>query len=427
MNQKYLALGSVGLLFFALVAFLGVFFFSKFEIRQKAATTASISMNPSTQTYAVGDQFTIDLMLDANGLPINYAIYDVSFDPNLFDLVSVTPNTARLPRIIQALQVSNGRFGIELATPVTGPALTGPGVAATATFRVKAPSATDAVFSYGPLNYIGTFDPAGESASNLLGTKSGATVTISNATGNNCLIEFDLTLPTPTPTNTPIPTATPTNTPTATPTRTPTPTPTNTPTPTRTPTPTPTNTPIPTATPTNTPTATPTRTPTPTPTNTPIPTNTPTPTTTPVPPTATPTNTPIPTQTPTPVPTNTPTPTRTPTPTPTNTPVPSATPTSTLTPTPVIGPQCLAIKIYRDGQYLPDPRVVQPGQTIQIAVAAGPFADKARVWINNQGPYEFSDKNANNEFVYTYTVPTTATSLSIRAEIFANGVWQINQ
>ena len=60
-------------------------------------------------------------------------------------------------------------------------------------------------------------------------------------------------------------------------------------------------------------------------------------------------------------------------------------------------------------------------------MAAGQFAERARVWINDQGPFEFTDRNVDNEFVYTYTIPSTATSISIRAEIYANGVWQIIQ
>jgi hypothetical protein len=139
-------------------------------------------------------------------------------------------------------------------------------------------------------------------------------------------VNFDLNVPTATPTVENTPTPVPTNTPEPTATNTaepPTATATNTPVP-------PTNTPVP-------PTATATFTPVPptaTATNTPIP-PTATPTNTPVPPTATPTNTSVPpTATFTPVPpTATPTNTSVP-PTATNTPVPpTATPTNTSVPT----------------------------------------------------------------------------------------------
>jgi PKD repeat protein len=108
-----------------------------------------------------------------------------------------------------------------------------------------------------------------------------------------------ITIPSPTPTDTPTPTPTETYTPTptATHTHTPTPTHTSTPTPTNTPTSTPTNTPTPSSTYTPTPTATHTPTPTATYTHTPSPTNTPSPT-----PTHTPSHTPTATVTPTPTP-----------------------------------------------------------------------------------------------------------------------------
>jgi hypothetical protein len=97
--------------------------------------------------------------------------------------------------------------------------------------------------------------------------------------------------------------------------------------------------PLPSATPTPTPTTTPVPSATPTPTGTPTPTTTPAPSSTPTP---TPTGTPVPTKTPTPTPTNTPTPTETPvpsaTPTPTSTPTPTDTPTPTETPVPSLTP-----------------------------------------------------------------------------------------
>jgi PKD repeat protein len=122
-----------------------------------------------------------------------------------------------------------------------------------------------------------------------------------------------ITIPSPTPTDTPTSTPTGTNTPSPTATHTYTPTPTDTSTPTNTPTPSPTNTPTPKSTYTPTPTATNTLTPTATYTLTPTPTSTPSPTSTHAPshtPTATHTQTP--TTTPSQTPTSIITPTSTP-------------------------------------------------------------------------------------------------------------------
>ncbi len=148
--------------------------------------------------------------------------------------------------------------------------------------------------------------------------------------GNNGILIFSETLPTPTSTPTFTATYTPSPTPTTTPFLTPTPTQppqeTASPTSTSTPTPTPTDTFTPTPTPTFTPS--PTHTPTSTPTSTPVPTTAAPPTEqplvkTPPPPPAppTPTDTPTPISTPLPL-TPSPTPTPAPTPTPTRTPGP---------------------------------------------------------------------------------------------------------
>jgi hypothetical protein len=342
MNKKYFALGSIGVLFFALIALLGVFFFSRFEVRQRAAQTARLTMNPSSQTVSAGQDFTVEFLVDGIGNQINFVGLHVVYDANLLQLVSVVPNTEVLPRILKPLSESSGAFEILLGTNVGEASITGSSRVATATFRARVVSTTtNSVINYSQNSYLGTFDPNSGSANNLLNTRSGATVTISE---NNCAISFNLSELSPIPTTTLIPTNAPTNTirPTAT------------------------NTPIPSATPTNTPR---------------------------------------------------------PSPTAPNTPVPTNTPTRTPTPTTPIGPQCIAIKIYRNGEYLSDPRVVQPGQTIVIAVAAGQVGEKARIWINGVGPTEFSSKNANNEFVYTYTIPAAATNISIRAEIFSQGQW----
>ena len=389
-----------------------------------------MTMNPSTQSHPIGEQFTIEMMVDANSSQVNYIGIDVPYDASLYDVVSFQAGSL-FPRTIYPFQSTNGHIIVGVATPVGGSAVTGPALVGTLVLKGKANTSSPTVFSYDPQTYVGTFDPTSESANNILAQSSGASVTIETATSsNNCQIAFTLTIPTATPTNTPIPT--------------------NTPTPTRTPTPTPSSTPTPTPVPQCGSACT---------TNAQCPTNhscsgnvcilsactnssvSCTADKCAVLPTSTPTNTP------TPIPqcgsactTNAQCPTNhscsgnvcilTAC---TNSSVNCSTdkcevlPTNTPTPTTPIGPQCLALKIYQNGQYIPDPRVIQPGQTIQIGVAAGQFAERARVWINDQGPFEFTDRNVDNEFVYTYTIPSTATSISIRAEIYANGVWQISQ
>ena len=122
-----------------------------------------------------------------------------------------------------------------------------------------------------------------------------------------------------------------------------------------------------------------------------------------------------------PITTNTTTPHNTSTPG-DNTPIPTSPPGVTSTPTP-IPQQCQAIKLYKDGVLVTDYSTVHAGDTVVVAVAAGTAA-KARVRINGAAWQETTTKNANNEFVVTLTVPTGVTSVTVEAEIFADGVWK---
>jgi YVTN family beta-propeller protein len=304
---------------------------------------ASLVLSPATQTVAVGQIFTIDILVDIGDATADTVDAYVHFDQDILEVVDLSGQPAT------SIELNTGVFGsatvnaadnqtgqIDLSASVyLSPYLTGAFRAATIRFKAEAVvTGVDVRFGRGDKARQSDLLYGGVSLDPTLGD---AVVTI-NPVATWTPTSTPTDTPTTTPTATNIPTDTPT--PTETPTYTPTPTgmATNTPTPTETPTYTPTttgtatNTPTPTETPTYTPTPTGTRTNTPTATGTPTYTPTPTGTSTYTP---TPTGTSTYTPTPTGTATNTPTPTRTPTQTATatQTHTPTATSTSTLTPT----------------------------------------------------------------------------------------------
>jgi LysM repeat protein len=265
--------------------------------KQAFAQTASMSVNPSSQTVNVGDAFSVTIGVNPGGVNVNTAEVHLSYNPAFVQVTSLTAGSA-LPLVVQS-QFDNTAGQADFAAGIAGSSVNTSFTLVTINFTAISPAVNtpltirrDGIPNQSQV--LRTSD-----ATDILTTVSNGTVTING--------------PTATPTNTPVP-PTPTNTFTPAP---PTNTPTNTPIP-----PTPTNTFTP-APPTNTPTSTLT----PTPTLTPTSTNTVgpgTPTNTMLPPTETPTPTLTSTFTPAP-PTNTPPPGATNT----NTPVPGATATNT--------------------------------------------------------------------------------------------------
>jgi hypothetical protein len=112
-----------------------------------------------------------------------------------------------------------------------------------------------------------------------------------------------------------------------------------------------------------------------------------------------------------------PTPTRKPTPTPGG-------PTSTPTPTPT-APMCIALKIYdATGTLVSDPRTLQQGQTVTLAVTPSGPSTKARFSVDGGTSWnETTSKNGNGEYVWNWTIPLNATTFTLEGEIFDGTNW----
>ncbi len=240
------------------------------DTRQAHGLDATVVVSPASQTVAVGQQFTTQVLVnDITGL--QGADIDISYNDAVLDFVSYA-NGAVLPNddiSASPLCQSGSCDYIALRTEAS---FNGSGVLFTITWEAQA-------------NGTATIDILDSSA---FSDGNGSPIVVVPADGSVTVGSGSPTATptgsgTPTPTGTGTPTGSPTSTPTGTGTATPTPTgtatatptPTGSPTATPTPTGTGTATPTPTGSPTATPTASPTGTPTPTPTATPTPTPTP--------------------------------------------------------------------------------------------------------------------------------------------------------
>ncbi len=93
--------------------------------------------------------------------------------------------------------------------------------------------------------------------------------------------------------------------------------------------------------------------------------------------------------------------------------------------TPPTGPQCLRVKIYKEGGIAVDPSTLKPNDHVIIAVA-GNNATKGRFRVNGAPPTftESTGVNSYGEFTLPFTIPEGVTQFTIEAEVFRNGEWQ---
>lgn len=223
-----------GTLFFLLVTIPVTLFFVKQQQDQRssALATSSLSFSPSSLTKNIGEEFTLDIILDPGQNQASNFRLNILYDDTKLDFVSITKDN-RFPVVAEGPTQNPGSivYSFGIGNDITQAVQTQTTIAQ---IKFTAKNATS-----GPTQVV--FDPSSfvlsvkssqdEPGENVLASRNPASITIQDATP-----------PTSTPTIAANPTATPTTAPaaTATPTRTPTPT-----------------TPV-------TPTATPTRTPTPT-------------------------------------------------------------------------------------------------------------------------------------------------------------------
>jgi hypothetical protein len=148
-------------------------------VKARVSGTVGIAMEPALTTVSVGDQFDLDVRIDAGAEGVVVADVYINFEPSDLEVVEIRDGQ-QLTMIAKRYDNSTGTIDIAagtLSTPVTGTF-----VLATLRFRARAStqgSTTAVVFS--------TTDPRGtvvkdESDHNLLGTPNDATVSITTAT-----------------------------------------------------------------------------------------------------------------------------------------------------------------------------------------------------------------------------------------------------
>jgi outer membrane biosynthesis protein TonB len=218
-----------------------------------AASTAIISLDPSSLQVAPEQQFTFRIVITPGDVPILAVTPQLLFDPGLLEFVTFDPSPD-FPQITSQQEIGSSSAEITVSAPSIFSPVASSAVVAYATFTAKSNGTGTSNITFGPDSFAGSLQTGKQ---NIFSGPTGASISI-----------VIPTTPTPRQTPTPQPTATPTPKPTITPTPTPTlqPTATPTPTPTMTPMPTPTPTiPKPTVTPAQTPTPSPKPHPTPTP------------------------------------------------------------------------------------------------------------------------------------------------------------------
>lgn len=205
------------------------------ELRQKAAPATTMSLSPSQITKNVGDEFSIDAVVDTGANSIQLVQIELSFDPTKVKPLSFT-NSATFPNIISSETfTTDGKAQISVGTASIAQPFTGQATAAT--IRFQALQATDApiTLSYTAQTFVGSIAEGrvnslvGTTPANITISGSGtvATPTPTQATGT---VDPTPTTSTITPTAGPSPTPGPTNTPAPTSVTTPLPTATTTPT-----------------------------------------------------------------------------------------------------------------------------------------------------------------------------------------------------
>lgn len=184
------------------------------ELRKKAAPATTLSLSPSVVTKKVGEEFTLEAMINTADNQVVASEIQLAFDPTKLEAISIT-NGIKFPLILVSGAIESGTASISVGAANTTTPITGSGTAAIITFKTLAATTTPTSITFAPETFVGAL---GESATNVLISSIPAKITItSNAAAET---------PTPTPTLSSQSTLTPTPTLSLQTTRTATPTPT---------------------------------------------------------------------------------------------------------------------------------------------------------------------------------------------------------
>lgn len=138
-------------------------------VTQATLTTAEISFKPSTIQAQSGSAFSIDVFGNANGNQITGVKLAFKYDVAVLELTSISPKQF-LPKVLLAPVIASGSAAVALGTDGNS-GISGSGVLATLSFRVKTQQATSTQISFekdktqvnvlgNPNNLVGNLDPA---------------------------------------------------------------------------------------------------------------------------------------------------------------------------------------------------------------------------------------------------------------------------
>jgi hypothetical protein len=207
--KEFLPLASIVVLLLGLVA--GRVLVQRIqELREEAATAAvDLSFQPSDVTVNPGGQFTLNMVIDTNGLKATAADIEVTFDSSRLQAVSIAPGPNNFfkisgvsgsPDVLKSGTVYNpgsgtGNAKIIIGTGPTNAGKNGTGVLALVTFQAKNNTGTTNV-NISSNTLVASLTTADN---NAVASRQGAFVNI----------QANQPTSTPQPTNTPNPTNTP--------------------------------------------------------------------------------------------------------------------------------------------------------------------------------------------------------------------------
>lgn len=172
------------------------------ELRKKAAPATTLSLSPSVVTKKVGEEFTLEAMINTADNQVVASEIQLAFDPTKLEAISIT-NGIKFPLILVSGTIESGTASISVGAANTTTPITGSGTAAIITFKALDATTAPISVSFTSETFVGAL---GESATNVLVSSIPAKITITS----NAALET----PTPTPTLSSQTTLTPTPTPT---------------------------------------------------------------------------------------------------------------------------------------------------------------------------------------------------------------------
>lgn len=169
-----------------------------------SAQGATLSVSPSSASVNVGDNITVQIMLDTQGQGVEGAdLNALNYNPSLLSAqdsdsaisgVQVSPGTLMPNTVFNSIDVAVGKVLFSQVT-AGGQSYTGQGVLAAITFQALQSGTANLSFDFSPGSTVDT--NIARNGSDVLTSVSGGVLTLSGSSG----------IPTPTPT--PVPTSTP--------------------------------------------------------------------------------------------------------------------------------------------------------------------------------------------------------------------------